>query len=268
MKDMKACFFDIDGTLVKSDHTISEAVVDAVQRLEQEGVSPVIATGRSYEALIPIKERLGIQSPVICYNGGMIVNGKDDSIMTHHIIPEKASREIIEKARKLDFHLLAYRKGKLIYEKDRAETLEYSNRIKIDGEIVNYDKIENLELTKFIMLADHNKLELVRKELLRESGKSINAFFSDPRFLEIVPFGIDKGKAVEEVIKLLGITGDQTMAMGDGFNDLPMLQSVNWGIVMSNALPELRKMFPPERTAPHCDQDGVATYLKEFFNWV
>lgn len=267
MKDFKACFFDIDGTLVKSDHTISQGVIKAVQRLEKEGIAPVIATGRSYEALLPIKDKLGIHSPVICYNGGMIVDGKSGTVMKHHIIPDPEAREIIKIARELDFHLLAYRNGQLIYEADRAETNEYNNRIKIEGKIVNYDDFDQLNLTKFIMLTDHEKLEPVREEILKKFGDSINAFFSDPRFLEIVPYGVDKGKAVEEVMKLLGGTVEQSMAMGDGFNDLPMLKASGWGVVMENALPSLKELFPPERIAPHCDRDGVVTYLSDFFEW-
>lgn len=267
MKDYKACFFDIDGTLVRTDHSISRDVIDAVQRLEKEGVAPVIATGRSYEALLPIKEKLSIKSPVICYNGGMIVDGKDGTIMKHHVLPEKEARKIIEIARELDFHLIAYRKGQLIYEKNRPETREYNNRIRIEGKIVNFDEIESLELTKFLMLTDHEKLIPVKDKILSDMGDSINAFFSDPRFLEIVPFGVDKGKAVEEVMSLLGGTIEQSIAMGDGFNDLPMLQAAGWGVVMSNALPSLKEMFPPERIAPHCDEDGVVTYLSKFFAW-
>ena len=252
---------------MKSDHTISQIVVEAVQRLEQEGVAPVIATGRSYEALLPVKERLGIHSPVICYNGAMIVDGKTDSIMTHHTIPDDTAREIIQKARDLEYHILAYRNGKLIYEKERSESREYYERIKLDGKVVNFDDLDELNLTKCLIIADHNKLEPVKDHILENYSEKLNAFFSDPRFLEIVPKGIDKGKAVAEVMGLLGGTADQAMAMGDGFNDLPMLEAAHWGVVMENALPELKEMFPPERIAKPCDDDGVAKYLADFFNW-
>jgi len=264
---IKACFFDIDGTLVRSDHTISQSVIEAVQRLEKEGVAPIIATGRSYEALRPVKEKLGIHSPIIAYNGAMIVNGKDGSIMTHHTIPDDAARKIIQKSRDLDFHILAYREEELIYEQERPEAKEYYDRIKLGSRIVNFDEIKNLNLTKCLIVADHDKLQPVKNYILDNYGQMVNSFFSDPRFLEVVPSGIDKGKAVAEVMNLLGGTVDQAMAIGDGFNDLPMLQAARWGVVMENALPELRAMFPPERTAPFCDDDGVVTYLSQFFEW-
>lgn len=268
MKNITACFFDLDGTLVRSDHSISQPVIEAVRRLENEGVAPVIATGRSYEALLPIKEKLGIHSPVICYNGAMIVDGKDGSVMTHHKLPEEESREIIKIAREIDFHILAYRDGELIYEKERTESKEYCDRIKINGTIVNFDDLDELRLTKFIIISDHAELEPLRERILKTFKGRLNAFFSDARFLEIVPSGIDKGKAVEEVMKLLGGTVDQAMAMGDGFNDLSMLQTARWGVVMNNALPELKKLFPPERIAPDCDDDGAVTYLENFFSWL
>lgn len=267
MKDYKACFFDIDGTLVRKDHTISQEVIDAVRRLEKEGVAPVIATGRSYEALLPIKEKLGIHSPVICYNGAMIVDGKDGKVMKHHVLPDREAREIVRIARELDYHILGYREGELLYEGEREESRAYYDRIHIYGRIVNFDTLESLNMTKFIIIAAHEKIEAVKGRILEKYGHAVNAFFSDATFLEIVPKGIDKGGAVSEVMSLLGGTVDEAMAMGDGFNDLPMLEAAHWGVVMDNALPELKKLFPPERIAPHCDEDGVATYLARFFSW-
>ncbi|MBI9099426.1 MAG: HAD family hydrolase, partial [Spirochaetaceae bacterium] len=245
MKNIKACFFDLDGTLVRSDHTISATVIEAVQRLEREGVAPVIATGRSYEALLPIKALLDLHSPVICYNGAMIVNGKDNSIMTHHTLPDKAAIEIIQAVRDMGYHILGYRNGELIYERECYESKEYYNRIKMAGRIINFDNIKMLNLTKCLIIADHEKLVPLKEKIARDYNNQVNVFFSDPRFLEIVPAGIDKGKAVEEVMTLMGETVDQAMAMGDGFNDLPMLQAARWGVVMENALPELKKLFPP-----------------------
>lgn len=267
MKNITACFFDIDGTLVRSDHTISRPVIDAVQRLEREGVAPVIATGRSYKALLPIKEKLGIHSPVIAYNGAMILNGRDGSVMTHHIIPDETARNVIEKCRDLDYHILAYRNEELIYEKERPEAKEYYDRIKLKSRIVQFDKMTELKFTKCLIIADHKKLEPLKDSILTSYGDRVNAFFSDSRFLEIVPYGIDKGKAVAEVMTLLGGTVDQAMAMGDGFNDLPMLQAARWGVVMQNAMADLKQLFPPERIAPPCNDDGVVTYLNQFFGW-
>lgn len=264
----KACFFDIDGTLVRSDHTVSPAVIKAVRRLEAEGIAPVIATGRSYEALLPIKEALGIGSPVICYNGAMIVDGRDGSVMAHHTLPDEAAREIIAMAREKDYHILAYRGGELIYERERAESREYYRRIGLKGKLVDFDRLKPpLSFTKCLIIGDHGKLEPLLARILDEQGEGVNAFFSDPRFIEIVPRGVDKGGAVREVMALLGGTVDQAMAMGDGFNDLPMLKAARWGVVMANALPELRTQFPPERIAPPCDEDGVARYLSDLFGW-
>jgi Cof subfamily protein (haloacid dehalogenase superfamily) len=267
MKNIRACFFDLDGTLLRTDHTISPAVIRAVRRLEEEGVAPVIATGRSYEALLPAKETLGIHSPVICYNGSMIVNGRDSSVMSEHILPEEEARRIIDIARREDYFILAYRKGKLLYEKERPEAAAYRNRIGIPGKVVNFDSFEELNLTKCLFIADHEKLKPVLAEIENLYGSDVNAFFSDPLFLEVVNKGVDKGRAVTEVMALLGGTVDQAMAMGDGYNDLPMLQAARWGVVMENGLPDLKALFPPERTAGHCDDDGAARYLADYFGW-
>ena len=267
MKNILACFLDIDGTLVRTDHSLSPAVANAVGRLEKEGVAPIIATGRSYEALLPIKKKLNLRSPVICYNGAMIVDGRDGSVMARHDLPDPEARQVVDLARKEGVHILAYREGKLIYEKERSESEEYRKRIKITGEAVDFDSFLTWGFTKCLIIADHGKLLSLQKKIRELCGDRINVFFSDPRFLEIVHRDVDKGRAVAEVMKLLGGTTGQAMAMGDGFNDLPMLEAAGWGVVMANALPALREMFPPERTAPHVDEDGAARYLASFFGW-
>ncbi len=267
MNRILACFLDIDGTLVRTDHTLSPAVIKAVKRLEEEGVAPVIATGRSYEALLPIKNELNLHSPVICYNGAMIVDGRDGSVMARHDLPDNEARRVIDLARERDLHILAYREGKLIYEKERPEAQEYAARIKISGEVTDFDSLTSWNFTKCLIIADHETLLPLKEEIEKRCGEGINVFFSDPRFLEIVHRNVDKGRAVQEVMKLLGGTTEEAMAVGDGFNDLPMLETARWGVVMANALPTLREKFPPERTAGPVDEDGLALYLADFFQW-
>ncbi|MDC7225005.1 MAG: HAD family hydrolase [Spirochaetales bacterium] len=267
MKDIRACFFDLDGTLVRSDHTLSPAVIRAMARLEAEGIAPIIATGRSYEALLPIKEKLNLHSPVICYNGAMIVNGKDGSIMANHSVPDEEARLVIEIARKRDLHILAYREGRLLYEKERPEAEEYGSHLKITGEVIHFDSLSPLNLTKCLIVGDHQTLLPVQEEIRQICGDRINLFFSNPRYLEIVNKEVDKGRAVKEVMTLLDGNTDQAIAMGDGFNDLPMLETAGLGVVMENALPTMKAQFPPERTAGHVDADGVPHYLAELLGW-
>ncbi|MDC7221033.1 MAG: HAD family hydrolase [Spirochaetales bacterium] len=267
MKKIRACFFDLDGTLIRTDHTVSPAVIRLIRRLETEGIETIISTGRSYEALLPIKEELGIHSPVISYNGAMISNGKDGSIMASHAVPDEEARKVIDIARKGDFHILAYRDGNLIYEKERAEAREYAVHILLKGKVINYDDFDSLNLMKCLIIGDHEDLIPVQEEIRSVCGDRINVFFSNPRYLEIVNKNVDKGRAVAEVMSLLGSSTDEALALGDGFNDLPMLQAAGHGVVMGNALPALKELFPPERTAGHVDEDGAVNYLKEFFQW-
>jgi Cof subfamily protein (haloacid dehalogenase superfamily) len=267
MKNIRACFFDLDGTLIRSDHTVSPAVIRAIHRLEEEGIAPVIATGRSYEALLPIKKQLDIHSPIICYNGAMIVNGKDGSVMASHSVPDKEARIVITLARQNNLHILGYKEGSLLYEKERPEAEEYGRHLNLKGKVINFDNFPLLNLMKCLIVGDHEILLPIQEEIRRTCGNRVNVFFSNPRYLEIVHPKVDKGRALEEVMSFMKGTAKQAMAMGDGFNDLTMLQTAGHGVVMANALPALKEHFPPERTAEDVDKDGAPKYLAYFFKW-
>jgi Cof subfamily protein (haloacid dehalogenase superfamily) len=112
------------------------------------------------------------------------------------------------------------------------------------------------------MLEDPEKLAQVEKILQKELEGKISVMRSKPFFLELTNSEVDKGKSLNHLIQILGIRQDEVIAVGDGYNDLPMIKFAGLGVAMGNA-PEEIKQQADYVTATN-NEDGVAKVVEEF----
>ncbi len=263
MKTPAALFLDIDGTILRSDHTLSPRVARAVAALGEAGVLVCLATGRSWEALEPLYRRLGLSGPTICYNGALIAAGRDGQILSEARMDNRAASFAIEQARALSMECVAYRHARLLYEERGPYVEQYRKRVALDGSQVNFDTLDGPDFTKMIVMSEHSKLEGLQKILSgRFRADRLTTLFSDPSFLELVAGGVDKGRGLREVCRLRGLRPEDTVAMGDGWNDLALLEAAGDAWVMGGAPEELKCRFPADRQAPDSDADGAALVME------
>lgn len=253
---------DLDGTLLKSDKTISDRTKRIISNLSKQGVTVVVATGRSYESLRPYKEALALDSPVICYNGAAVVDGKTGQIMSSVTLDDPQSRIIIDTARTHDIHMHGFLEGRLLYERIRPEAKQYEDHTKLTGEVVNFDTLEDLRFLKAMYIADHDYLVGVAEELRHKLGDDAGIVFSFPHFLEIMHSEAHKGNALAKVASSLGISPAEIMAFGDAENDISMLTYARFGVAMEDADEKVKQAATYR--APSHDDDGVARFLEHF----
>jgi Cof subfamily protein (haloacid dehalogenase superfamily) len=262
-----ALFLDIDGTILKSDHSLSPRVAGAVSALLDDGVLVCLATGRSWESLKPLYDKLGLVGPTICYNGAMIVEGPEGLVVYEKDVDEDAGRAAIREARSHKLGMVAYRHSELVYEWIGPEVEAYFKRVGLTARKLDFDTLETLEFTKAIIMSDPSRLEPVKDSLERRfTGDRLSATYSDPRFLELMGGGIDKGRGLLEVCRENGISPSKTTAMGDGWNDLALLEAAGDAWVMGGAPDELKARFPRDRVALDSDMDGAAVVMEAMLN--
>jgi Cof subfamily protein (haloacid dehalogenase superfamily) len=261
--NIKAVAFDMDGTLLTDAKEVSTRTRRCFEALEERGVSLILSTGRSFEALDPYKKDLNLNHPVICYNGAQIF-GKEGSLIRDHLVTDKHSRYLIDFARKLDVHIQIYRDGKLYFEKRTAEGEFYENHVSVKGDVVNFDNFKPLKFTKLMYLGDHHYLSGLEAQIRDQIGNEMSIMFSNPMFLEFMDGTVSKGNALYEVAEHLNIGIENIMAFGDGDNDKSMIETAGIGVAMENATPDVRSVAN-EITLSNND-DGVAEFLEEFFD--
>lgn len=258
-----ALFLDIDGTILKSDHSLSSRVAEAISSLRAAGTLVCLATGRSWEALKPLYDELGLNGPTVCYNGAMIVEGHDGVPVFESDMDEAAARAVIEAARSAGLEVVAYRHSRLVYEQIGPEINAYQSRVHLSGDVVNFDTLDSLEFTKMIIFADPEKLEPVQTQLESNFTSDILSItYSSPRYLEFMGGGIDKGRGLKEVCRIHNIDVSKSIAMGDAWNDLALLEAAGDAWVMGGAPKDLKAKFPADRIAPDSDLDGAAVIIE------
>ncbi|MDO5088521.1 MAG: Cof-type HAD-IIB family hydrolase [Leptotrichiaceae bacterium] len=258
---IKAVFMDLDGTLLKSNHTISEKLKDKLKELEEKGIKIFISTGRSFKSSYPFVKELGITTPVITYNGGRIVIPETGEAVYEKPVSEENVRKIIEISREKGIHLNLYNDDELYIEQEDEEGTGYAERVGIPYCLVNFDEFAGKTSTKGLFLADNGILTELKKEL-DEKLSDVNFVFSQPTYLEVLNKEVNKGTAVLEMLKKYDISPDEAMTFGDQWNDLEMLKSVKYGYLMGNATEELKNLFPMDRITSSNDDDGIYNVLE------
>jgi Cof subfamily protein (haloacid dehalogenase superfamily) len=259
---------DIDGTLLTSDHRVTDATRDAIQSVAESGVHVVLASARGPRALTPIMRQLGISGYVIAYTGALIC--KIDP--TSHAPLMVLSKTPIDLA---DAHAIASKAahlgvdvGWMLEEGWMVQNLTEVVRreagiIDVQPDVTDLGRLDQPPLKLQCMMmpgADAAPLGTLRREL----PGTVEGQFSQPTYLEVVTHGMDKAHGLQELSHTLGIELQEMAALGDGDNDATMLETVGFGVAMGNATPAARRVA--RWITETNDQNGVALAIEHIFS--
>jgi len=254
---------DVDGTLIRLDETISEAVREQVLRVQREGHEVTLATGRSWETARGILEHFALTPEfVVCSNGALVMqrDAAEPSGYRREWVETFDPTEVLQTIRG---HLPA---GSYMVE-DATGFRRYTEGMTdwelSNAEQVDFDQLAGFPASRVVVVApqlDNDEfLELVRGMGLNEVSYSIGW----TSWLDLAPMGVNKGTALARVREELGIPGPDVLVAGDGRNDLEMFEWAVAGggraVAMGQAPDEL-KAVASEVTAS-VDDDGLARVL-------
>ncbi len=262
----KLVISDLDGTLLNQNHELSAVTKETVGKLVDIGVKFFIATGRHHVDAVETKAQLGLEDAYLITSNGARVHDANGNLLVCHNHKHHIAKEILELPLNDGIHINIFSEDKWLIFEDNSlidEWIEKAAFKYTKGSIkdVNFDNV-----IKWYYLGDHEKLVELKEYIDSRWGNEVEGLFSLPDCLEIMPKGISKGKAIEEVITIENIDRNETMAFGDGFNDLEMLSFVQKGLIMENAHIKLKNALPNNEIIESNENDGVAKYLKKVFN--
>ena len=262
---IKAIFMDMDGTLLRSDRTLSEKLKQKLKELSDKGVKICIATGRMFKASKKYIDYIeGVKEPTIHYNGGMIVDPNTGEILYEKAINPELVKKIIDISRQSKVHLNLYYKDEMYIDSESEEGLIYAKRSGVPYIVENFENYKGKTSTKGLFIGENTRLVELKKEL-EEKIDELNYVFSSPSYLEVLPKVSNKGLGVLEMLKRFGLTTDEAMAFGDQWNDLEMLKTVKYGYLMGNADEKLKEKFSHDRITLTNDEDGILYILNKYF---
>lgn len=263
----KVLALDIDGTLTNSEKKITERTKKAVDAAAERGVKIVIASGRPVQGIREFARELRLKENdgyILSFNGGRLISCKTGEIIHDMKLPLEYLPEIYALSKEYGVNLMSYEGDDLITETPDDEFLAIEARInglgikKVDNLVEHID----FPINKCLMLGEGNYLAEVEKKVHAALCDRMDVYRSEPYFLEILPKGVDKAKALEKLLNMLGSSREELMACGDGFNDLTMIRYAGLGVAMANARDEVKESA--DYVTCSNDEDGVAAAIEHF----
>ncbi|MBQ8168581.1 HAD family hydrolase [bacterium] len=232
---------DIDGTILNWDGEFSPRVVKCIQELNSKGVKVVLVTGRMHSSAVPILNKLGLLTPIVSYQGGL-VKDSNNVVLYQADLAINTAKQIIKWARKNNVHLNLYLDDKLYVENDNETIKRYIKGKYVDYTVCNFDnlKIENVNKLLAIDYTDPERVTSWVQEL-SSNHPDLYIVKSTPYFCEIGSNGAKKSLGVEFLANIWGIKKEEILAIGDQNNDIELLKAGGVAVAMGNATRELKK---------------------------
>lgn len=249
---------DLDGTLLHSGKPVSAGNIAAAQAAAQAGTVVTIATGRMYRAALPVAEALGLDVPIITYNGALI-KSTSGKIYHEHFLDEEICRRLADFCEARQWYLQSYSGDELYYSDYGAFSKRYELSQKVIGEEIGYAGMREKVSRMYKMLIITSGPKVTQDwmaELEAGFGDSISMTQSAPDFIEIIAPGVSKAAGLTKLAEILGVDIRETMAIGDASNDLPMLRAAGFSVAMGNATDEVKAVT--DAVTGDCDEDGWA----------
>lgn len=243
----KALFLDLDGTLLNDAKEITPGNRAAICQALEVGHKVIITTGRPLPSAVQQAERLGMTKPgcyVIAYNGGVIYDMGERKTIFQRAISLTLVRKAFTEANRRGLHIQTYNGQHVLVEPrcDDADLLRYCKYTNMAYQVISSVEELEQEPAKMLLINFDNAAPLVEYSqwLTSWAGSELDSFFSCDQYLEVVPYGLNKGTALTQTAKLLGVFPENTIAVGDAANDLPMLRAAHVGVGMCNATDEVK----------------------------
>ncbi len=233
---------DLDDTLLQDDLSISVADENAVRRAIEHGVKIVLASGRMLESMQPYIRKLGIDLPVIAYNGAVIQEPLSGKTLYCHPVPQELAARVIPIFQAANIHLNLYLHGRL-YIRDKTK---WSEQYAASAGVTPHPAGDLLKILtdsppKLLGIAEPDEINRMHQYLQQEFAAVLDFTKSKPNYLEILAAGVSKGRALEFLARKWGYEPNQIMAIGDAPNDLSMISWAGMGVAIGNAIDAVKQ---------------------------
>ena len=255
---------DLDGTLLAPNHQLSAYSKETLKALHEQGYTFVFATGRHHVDVASIRRTVGIPAYMITSNGAR-VHDQNDQEMYSQNVPEDLVQPVIDTI-KTDPEILIhmYQNDDWLLNKDDEQLRDFHEEFSYKLYDQNNAPTNGIAKIFFTHPArDHEHLVTFETKLREQFGDRLNIAFSTPWCLEVMSAGVSKGDALKAVAESIGLTLENTVAFGDGMNDVEMLSMAGKGLVMGTSHEKVMKALPNNEVIGSNADDAVAHYLQD-----
>lgn len=263
----KVLVLDIDGTLTNSRKEISPATKAGIINIMERGHKVILASGRPTPGMQRYEKELELEKYggyLLSFNGARIVECRTGEIVYQRTLPLALLPSFYGFAKRNGCGLVTYLGEEVIsaFAPDQYVELE----ARINGmpirQVDKFLDFVDFDINKCLMTAEPEKAAVLETELREKYGAVASIYRSEPFFIEIMPKNVDKGSSLDKMLETIGMTKEDAICCGDGFNDVSMIQYAGVGVAMGNAQPAVKEAA--DYITKTNDEDGLVQVIDKF----
>ncbi len=255
---------DLDNTLLNTEGKIPESTAALLHQAAEKGVLTAVATGRCYPSALAAARTIGARTPVICYNGSLIKWGDTGEVLARSYIEPADIRAVSQFCHERQLYLQCYDYDDVLIIEEMCDGARIDPDLETVGcrEVGDLRTFAGLHPTPKMLIVEQPEKVTARLMELEAAFPRLSFCQSQPWLIEVMPKNAGKGKALEILAGLMGVRREETMALGDNTNDLPMIRWAGVGVVVGNGVEAVKQEADYVCTAQR--SLGVEEALKKF----
>ena len=263
-------FSDLDETLLVNHH-VPKVNQEAIFKAREKGLKFVPCTGRAFNMIPEILKEIGTYDQEgeysLCFNGGLIVENKNNEILHFKGLEFDIAKEIFENARNLDVCVLVFTLDCCyIFHADENE-IERKIAQKAKFEVIedyNLNFLKDEKIAKILYeKRDMDFLKSLETKLPQSIKETCSVAFSSGRYMEMNTKGVDKGYGMRWLVNHLGFDMDETIGIGDNYNDVEMIKTAKLGCAVACANDDIKELAQYV-TEKDYDEGAVSEVVEKF----
>lgn len=269
MKSIKAIVLDLDGTLTNDAKEITPRTHDTLMRAQQKGLRVILASGRPTYGISAIADELEIGKYggfALAFNGGKIIEwGAEPRIIAERILDPALVEPLHAAAKEAGCEILTYQGEGIAATNTRNKYVLHEAFINKMPVVQYEDFVRQVQhpINKCLIVGDPQRLIPLEHRLAKSFEGQLSVYRSAAFFLECMPQGIDKAASLQVLAEKMGISREEMIAVGDGYNDLSMIRFAGMGVAMANAARDVQDAA--DYITYSNQEDGVAHVVEKFF---
>jgi len=255
---------DLDGTLVGDDLVLRPRVRDAVAAAQAQDVVVTIVTGRMFQAARPFARALGVGGAMVCYQGAAIFDASTGATLRETPVRSDVTRDVLQWAHEHGVHAQCYADDQLYVEQINRFSERYTALARVVPVVVPSLRAAFAERPsiKVVLVDDAERADQYLAALRPLLGDRAYLTRSHVDFVEVVDPRVNKGEALAFIAQRYGVPLAETLAVGDAWNDVPMLDAAAVGVAMGSGPPEL--LVRADHVVADVAHDGVAEAIERY----
>jgi Cof subfamily protein (haloacid dehalogenase superfamily) len=255
---------DLDGTLIAPLLPMRPRVIEAVRATIERGVRVTLVTGRMFVGAVRYVRELGITGPIVCYQGAVIADAETGRFEFEQPLANPTALRAYAAAKAHGYHVQFYADDRFFVETRNRYSDLYSRISGVEAIVVPSlpETFLGRGSTKVVLVTDAEQAAACQDVMREVCGPDAYITRSNPEFVELMDPGVDKGRALGRIAAGYGIPMERVVAIGDSYNDFPLLRAAGFAVAMGSAPTELKA--EADAVVGDVEHDGVAEAIERY----